>query len=89
MSKKAKCFELANEHGLTIYYAFDRKSTLKSSSVDLPDGFLDYDGRTGLYFDVYEFSATDFWQAVYENIEYIIMNKKRWQKDSNSEQAGA
>ena len=48
MSKKAKCFELANEHGLTIFYDFDRKSTLKSSSVDLPDGFLDYDCRTGL-----------------------------------------
>ena len=76
MTTKAKCFELANKHNLTIDYAFSSHS--KYSSVDLPDGFLDADGRTGMCFEVEELSAKDFWKAVYGDIETIIMNKDRW-----------
>lgn len=86
MTTKAKCFALANEHGLTIDYAFDRKSTLKSSSVDLPDGFIDYDGRTGLCFETYECSAKNFWKAVYDDVESTIAMKDKWQKVSYLEE---
>jgi len=76
MTTKAKCFELANEHGLTITYSF--RGYEKSSSVDLPDGFQDYDGRTGLCFETYEQTAKDFWKAVYGDIEQLVMMKDRW-----------
>lgn len=84
MTTKAKCFALANEHGLTIDYSFD--DWRKSSSVDLPDGFIDYDGRTGLCFESYDLSAKDFWKAVYDDVRSTIAMKDKWQKVSYSEQ---
>ena len=87
MTTKAKCFALANEHGLTIDYSFDR--WCKSSSVDLPDGFIDFDGRTGLCFETYECSAKDFWKAVYYDAESIVAMKHKWQKVSYSDEVVA
>lgn len=82
MTTKAKCFALAQKHNLTIDYGFSSYS--KSSSVDLPDGFTDSEGRTGLNFEVYEYSAKDFWKGVYGDIETIVINKDQWIKISES-----
>ena len=80
MTTKAKCFALATEHGLTINYAFSSHS--KSSSVDLPDGFLlGSTGSTGLCFETYESSAKDFWKAVYGDVTTIVIGKERWIKE--------
>jgi hypothetical protein len=87
MTTKAKCFALAKNHNLSISYGFS--SYCKSSSVDLPDGFLDYNGRTGLCFEVEESSAKDFWKAVYGDIESIIAMKEYWTKDLDNEGEGA
>jgi hypothetical protein len=76
MTTRAKCFALAAEHNLTIDYGFSSHS--KYSSVDLPEGFLDYDGRTGLYFEVHELSAKEFWREVYTDIQSVIMAKDKW-----------
>lgn len=82
MTTKAKCFALANEHNLTISYGFS--SYCKSSSVDLPDGFLlPSTGSTGLCFETYEDSAKDFWKAVYGDIQTIVAEKNRWLKEEN------
>ncbi len=81
MTTKAKCLKLANEHGLTLDYSMNAHS--KSSSVDLPDGYLDSDGRTGLCFEVYETSAAQFWKDVYSDIETVLASKHRWQKVSD------
>lgn len=78
MTTKAKCFELANKHGLTIDYSF--RGYWKSSSVDLPDGFVDHEGRTGLCFETCETSAKEFWIAVYGDVQTIIDMKDRWVK---------
>jgi hypothetical protein len=86
MTTKAKCFALAQKHGLTISYGFSSHS--KSSSVDLPDGFLDFDGRTGLCFEAEELSAKDFWKAVYGDIESTIAMKRYWTKDLDNETDG-
>jgi|LakMenEpi03Aug12_release.lakeMendotaPanAssembly.Ray.scaffolds.fasta_scaffold536927_3 hypothetical protein len=83
MSTKAKCFALANQHGITIEYYFD--DWRKSSSVDLPDGFVDDNGRTGLCFESYEDSAKEFWKAVYGDIQTIVACKDRWQKSPYNE----
>lgn len=82
MTTKKKCFELAAEHGLTIEYSFD--DWRKSSSVDLPDGYLDSDGRTGMCFEVYELTAKDFWKAVYGDIETIIAMKEYWTRSDDT-----
>lgn len=87
MTTKAKCFALAQKHNLTIDYGFSSHS--KSSSVDLPEGLLDYDGRTGLCFEVEELSAKDFWKAVYGDIESIVMMKDYWTQDPDYVKAGA
>ena len=88
MTTKAKCFELAQKHNLTISYGFS--SYCKSSSVDLPDGFLlSFNASTGLCFEEYEMSAKDFWKAVYNDIETIVMNKDRWMPDLNNTEVGA
>jgi len=79
MTTKAKCLKLAAEHGLTLDYSL---GYTKSSSVDLPDGYVDFDGRTGLCFEVYEMSAAQFWKEVYQDIESVVMAKARWQKVS-------
>jgi hypothetical protein len=80
MTTKAKCFALASQHGLTISYGFS--SYCKSSSVDLPDGFLlSFSGSTGLCFETHESSAKDFWKAVYGDVETIVMDKPRWIKE--------
>jgi hypothetical protein len=79
MTTKAKCFALAAEHNLSISYGFTSHS--KYSSVDLPEGFLDYDGRTGLYFEVHELSAAEFWRAVYYDVDSIVRMKDKWIKD--------
>jgi hypothetical protein len=85
MTTKAKCFALANEHNLTISYGFS--SYCKEASVDLPNGFLlPSTGSTGLCFETYECSAKDFWKAVYGDVQTIVAEKNRWQKDSNFEQ---
>jgi hypothetical protein len=77
MTTKAKCFALAEKHNLLISYGFN--SYCKSSSVDLPDGFLlPSTGSTGLCFETYESSAKDFWKAVYGDIETIVSEKDRW-----------
>jgi hypothetical protein len=77
MTTKAKCFALAKKHNLSISYGFS--SYCKSSSVDLPDGFLlPSTGSTGLCFETYESSAKDFWKAVYGDIETIVSEKDRW-----------
>ena len=81
MTTRAKCFALAAEHNLTIDYGFSSYS--KYSSVDLPEGFLDYDGRTGLYFEVHELSAKEFWREVYTDIQSVIMAKDKWTKTTN------
>ena len=83
MSTKAKCFALAEQHDLTISYSFNGWS--KSSSVDLPDGFVDYDGRTGLCFETYEDSAKEFWKAVYGDVQSIIAMKDKWEKSPYNE----
>ena len=75
MTTKKKCFELAAEHGLTIDYSL---GYTKASSVDLPDGYLDYNGRTGMCFEAEELSAKDFWKAVYGDIESVIAMKEYW-----------
>lgn len=79
MTTKAKCFALAAEHNITIDYSFTSHS--KYSSVDLPEGFLDYDGRTGLCFEVDELSAKEFWRAVYYDVDSIVRMKDKWIKD--------
>lgn len=78
MTTKAKCFDLASKHGLTIEFSF--RNGWKSSSVDLPDGYVDYDGRTGLCFETCETSAKDFWKSVYADVQDIITMKHRWKK---------
>jgi hypothetical protein len=80
MTTKAKCFALAKEHNLTISYGFS--SYCKSSSVDLPDGFLSPStGSTGLCFETYESSAKDFWKAVYGDVQTLVAEKKSWVKE--------
>jgi hypothetical protein len=79
MTTKAKCLALDKEHNLTIDYSFSVHS--KYSSVDLPEGYLDYDGRTGLTFSVEELTAKEFWRAVYGDIDSIIRMKDKWIKD--------
>jgi hypothetical protein len=81
MTTKKKCFEVAGQHGLTIDYSL---GDTKFASVDLPDGFLDYDGRTGLNFEAYEMDAKEFWKAVYMTIEDIVVAKKKWTKSSDT-----
>jgi len=76
MTTKAKCFDLARKHGLTIEFSF--RNGWKSSSVDLPDEYVDSEGRTGLCFEVCETSAKDFWKAVYGDIEELVMTKDSW-----------
>jgi hypothetical protein len=78
MTTKAKCFALAEQHNLTINYRFD--SWRKSSDVDLPDGYQDFDGRSGLCFETYDGSAKDFWKAVYGDIQSIVAMKHLWEK---------
>lgn len=85
MTTKAKCLELAAQHGITLNYSMSAYS--KSSSVDLPDGYVDFDGRTGLCFEVEEYSAKEFWKAVYGDIQSVVMCKDRWQKISELEVA--
>lgn len=87
MTTKAKCFELASQHGLTIDYSF--RAYRKSSSVDLPDGYVDFDGRTGLCFETEECSAADFWKAVYGDVQSIIAMKDYWQKIETDEKVEA
>jgi hypothetical protein len=88
MTTKAKCFALAKEHNLEISYAFS--SLGKSSSVDLPDGFLlSSTGSTGLCFHTYEATASEFWKAVYGDVETIVMNKSRWLVDTDSQEGAA
>lgn len=79
MTTKAKCFALAAEHNITIDYSFTSHS--KYSSVDLPEGYLDYDGRTGLTFSIEECSAKYFWRAVYYDVDSIVRMKDKWIKD--------
>jgi hypothetical protein len=86
MTTKARCFALAQKHNLTISYGFSSHS--KSSSVDLPDGFLDFDGRTGLCFEAEELSAKEFWRAVYYDVDSIIRMKDKWVKDPDNEMDG-
>jgi hypothetical protein len=81
MTTKKKCFELAAEHGLTIDYSLGGD---KFCSVDLPDGFLDSDGRTGLNFEGFEMNAREFWKAVYMTIEEIVIAKHRWTKSGDT-----
>ena len=88
MTTKAKCLALANKHNLTISYGFNSYS--KSSSVDLPDGFLlPSTGSTGLCFETYESSAKDFWKAVYGDIQTIVMEKPRWVVDTDCQEGAA
>jgi hypothetical protein len=81
MTTKKKCFEVAAEHNLTIDYSMNGD---KFCSVDLPDGFLDSDGRTGLNFEAYEMNAKEFWKAVYQTIEEVVIGKRRWTKSSDT-----
>jgi hypothetical protein len=87
MTTKAKCFALAQKHNLTIDYGFSSHS--KSSSVDLPEGLLDYDGRTGLCFEVEELSAKEFWKFVYGDIQSLVKMKDYWTKNPDYVEAGA
>lgn len=81
MTTKKKCFEVAGQHGLTIDYSL---GYTKFCSVDLPDGFLDFDGRTGLNFEAYEMDAKEFWKAVYMTIEEILIAKDDWKKSDDT-----
>lgn len=81
MTTKKKCFEVAAKHGLTIDYSL---GDTKFASVDLPDGFLDFDGRTGLNFEGFEMNATEFWKAVFMTIEEVVVAKSSWTKISDT-----
>ena len=81
MTTKKKCFEVAAKHGLTIDYSLGGD---KFCSVDLPDGFLDSDGRTGLNFEGFEMTAREFWKAVYITIEQIVVAKRSWTKSGDT-----
>jgi hypothetical protein len=81
MTTKKKCFEVAAEHGLTIDYSLGGD---KFCSVDLPDGFLDSVGRTGLNFEGFEMNAREFWKAVYMTIEEVVIAKHRWTKSGDT-----
>jgi hypothetical protein len=88
MTTKAKCLALAKKHNLELSYGFSYLG--KSSSVDLPEGFLlSSTGSTGLCFHTYEATAAEFWKAVYGDIETIVMDEPRWIADPDYVKAGA
>jgi len=79
MTTKAKCFALAQEHGIEILA--HKGSYGWECDLNIPDGYTleDFDGaRTGLSFSGVE-TAKEFWKAVYEDIETCIAYKP-WHK---------